>query len=66
MTCDQATDDPATVMPPRPPGSRPETPAENAWLFGSSHTDPRGYEGDPCGSGPLQVISSDEKDGAAT
>jgi hypothetical protein len=46
------------AMPPRPPECRP--PAEDMWAFGSSHMVPRDQEGDPCGSGPMAVISSDE------
>jgi hypothetical protein len=49
---------PETAMPPRPPECRP--PADTMWQFGSARMAPRGQEGDPCGSGPIAVVSSDE------
>jgi hypothetical protein len=53
---------PDAAMPPRPPECRP--PAEDMWQLGGGHSAARGQEGDPCGSGPVQAVSSDEKNGA--
>lgn len=50
---------PEPVMPPRPPECRP--PADDMWQFGAARHIPRGFDGDPCGAGPM---ASGSKSGA--
>ena len=52
----------AEPMPPRPPEYGPPALQQPEWWGGRG---PRGIDGDPCGSGPVQPDGSDEDGEAA-